>query len=139
MPTKVHITGSGATLSEEDGFVMMNVQRSKAAQVKLFIANAAVSDLAGLTSNSAKPESLEKYTKGGGNPHYPEELTSTITVGTEDGLFAVDQLTPPFENPWNCRMKLSGIDFMKDTNKAVACTTDGDIWLITGLTDGVVH
>ena len=136
LPTKVHITGSGATLSEEDGFVMMNVQRSKAAQVKLFIANSAVSDLAGLTSNAAKPESLEKYTKGGGRPHYPEELTSTITVGDEDGLFAVDQLTPPFENPWNCRMKLSGIDFMKDTNKAVACTTDGDIWLITGLTDG---
>ena len=132
---KVQISGNGASLSEEDGFVMMNVQKAKSSQVKLFIASSEVSDLESLVSASAAPESLAKYTTGG-PAHYPQELTSQITKGPEDGIFAVDQLTPPFENPWNCRMKLSGIDFMKDGNRAVACTTDGDIWLITGLTDG---
>ena len=34
------------------------------------------------------------------------------------------------------RMKLSGIDFLSDSNKAVACSTDGDVWLIKGLTEG---
>jgi hypothetical protein len=131
----VRILGTGASLSEEDGFFMMSVQKSKNAQVKLFIADADVTEFDNIISTSSAPESLLKYTKGG-PALYPQEVTSVITKGPEDGLFAVDQLTPPFENPWNCRMKLSGIDFMKDLNKAVACTTDGDIWLITGLTDG---
>jgi hypothetical protein len=133
---KVQISGQGASLSEENGFVMMNVQKSKAANVKLFIAGSEVTDLASIVNSSAAPESLAKYTKGGGAPHYPEELTSVITRGTEDGMFAVDQLSPPYENPWNTRMKLSGIDFMEDGNVAAACTTDGDVFLITGLTDG---
>ena len=133
---KVEITGEGASLSKEDGFVMMTVQKSKAVKVKLFITDSSFSDLAGFASNSVLPEDLDQYTKGGGPVHYPEKIKSVITPGSEDGLFAVDQLTPPFDNPWACRMKLSGIDFLMDANKAVACATDGDIWLITGLTDG---
>ncbi len=130
----VRISGNGATLSKEDGYVMMTVQQSQAAKIKLFIANATV-DLDVLAKSSAAPKSLKQYTKGG-PAHYPEEISSVITKGSDENLFAVDQLSPPYDNPWNCRMKLSGIDFMKDGNKAVACTTDGDVWLITGLTDG---
>lgn len=133
---KVRIVGEGASLSKEEGFVMMTVQKSKAAKVKLFITDDSFSDLDGFTANSALPEDLNLYTKGGGTAHYPEKIKSVITLGSEDGVFAVDQLTPPFDNPWACRMKLSGIDFLIDSNKAVACATDGDIWLITGLTDG---
>ncbi len=133
---KVAITGEGATLSKEDGFVMMTVQKSKAAKVKLFITDSSFSDLAGFAANSALPIDLNQYTKHGGPTHYPEKIKSVITPSSEDKLFAIDQLTPPFDNPWACRMKLSGIDFMNDANKAVACATDGDIWLITGLIDG---
>ncbi|MGI9551290.1 MAG: DUF6797 domain-containing protein, partial [Aurantibacter sp.] len=131
---KVQILGNGASLIEEDGFTMMTVNKSQAVRVKLLISDSDV-ELRAIAATSAAPESLAKYTKGG-PAHYPEEITSVITKGSDDDLFAVDQLSPPYDNPWNCRMKLSGIDFMKDGNKAVACTTDGDIWLITGLTDG---
>jgi len=131
--TNVSISGEGASLSNEDGFVILNIKKSTQAQIKLFIATSTVGNLEGFAGTSSRPESLLQYTKGG-VPHYPEELTSVITTGLEGGLFAIDWLTPPFDNPWDCRMKLSGIDFMKDANKAVACTTDGDIWLITGLT-----
>ena len=130
----VEISGKGASLSKEDGYVMMTVAKEKAAKIKLFIADATI-DLDAVVKNSSTAKSLNKYTKGG-PAHYPEEVSSVITKGSEDKLFAVDQMSPPYENPWNCRMKLSGIDFMKDGNKAVACTTDGDVWLITGLTDG---
>ena len=133
---EVAITGEGATLSKEDGFVMMTVQKSKAAKVKLFITDRFFSDLAGFAANSALPIDLNQYTKHGGPTHYPEKIKSVITPSSEDKLFAIDQLTPPFDNPWACRMKLSGIDFLNDANKAVACATDGDIWLITGLIDG---
>ena len=40
------------------------------------------------------------YTNGG-RSYYAEELTTEIVPGSEKGLFAVDQLSPPYENPWN--------------------------------------
>lgn len=130
----VEILGDGASLSKEDGYVVMNVKRSKVAKVKLYIANTDEPDFARLRTIKALPEDLLQYTLGNSSPHYPEVLKSTITKGSDEGTFAVDLLTPPFENPWAARMKLSGIDFLKDANKAVACATDGDIWLISGLT-----
>lgn len=134
--SRVQLVGAGASLSNEDGYVMMTVENSKYREVKLLIAEGATTDLSILAKDSTPPEALEQYAKGGGEPHFPEKIRSEIIVGSQDGLFATDQLTPPFDNPWACRMKLSGIDFLKDANNAVACTTDGDVWLITGLTDG---
>lgn len=133
---KVVLTGAGATLSEQDGYHIMQVDPLKTATVKLFIANSSTSDLAPLASTSEAPVVLTKYVSNGGKAHYPQELKSAITPGPEDSIFAVDLLTPPFENPWASRMKLSGIDFLSDSNKAVICTSDGDIWLIKGLTKG---
>ncbi len=131
----VQIIGFGASLSNEDGFVMLNVEKAKAVNVKLYIADTAVEDYLNLETAKIAPEALKKYTSETGSPHYPEILKSYITKGSGEGAFAVDLLTPPFENPWYSRMKLSGVDFMNDSNKAVACTTDGDIWLITGVTN----
>ena len=132
--TKVALKGNGATLKNVDGFVLLEVPKGKSASFKLFIGNSNVEGIDGFIKNSSNPESLAQYTKGG-KPHYPEELTTYVTKGNEDGPIAVDELTIPFVNPWKSRMKLSGIDFLKDTNIGVACTTDGDIWKITGLTD----
>jgi glucose/arabinose dehydrogenase/cytochrome c5 len=136
--TKVALSGIGAHLKEEAGFVMLQVEKGKSARIKLFIGDLPVSatELEAFTKTSAPPEDLTQYTSGGGKAQYPQKLTTQIIPGSPDGIFAVDQLTPPFENPWASRMKLSGIDFMTDSNTGVVCTTDGDIWLISGLTDG---
>ncbi len=138
MTHKVALSGQGAHLLEEAGSVMLQVEKGKAARVQLFIGDPSVSasELDAFAKASAPPEALNQYTIGGGKAHYPEKLTSEITIGAPDGVLAVDQLPPPFENPWASRMKLSGIDFMSDSNIGVACTTDGDIWRISGLTDG---
>lgn len=132
--TKVALNGQGATLNESEGFIVLNVPESKTANVKLFIAKSGTEGLEAFAKQAAPPESLAQYTKEG-KPHYSQELTTTITKGQEDGPIAIDQLTPPYDNPWDSRMKLSGIDFMEDANQAVVCTTDGDIWRITGLTN----
>ena len=132
---KVQITGSGASLTEENGYFMMKVNRSQPARIKLFIADAQVTEFDNIVASSSAPEALTRYTNGG-PAHYPEVLTTLITRGSEEGMFAVDQLVPPFDNPWEARMKLSGIDFFNDGNRGVGCTTDGDVFLITGLTDG---
>ncbi len=132
--TNVALSGKGASLKEEDGYVMLHISSSIRTNLKLFIAQARSKDLADFAKRSPAPESLEPYTKGG-EPHYPQTITTTVTKGNEDGLFAVDQLTAPYENPWKSRMKFSGIDFMKDPDVAVMCTTDGDVWKVTGLTN----
>ncbi|WP_422079472.1 DUF6797 domain-containing protein [Ulvibacterium sp.] len=129
---KVALAGKGAVLEEEEGYVILKVKHGAGVNLKLFITDSAVTDLDRLATLSP-PESLIQYTSGG-PAHYPDEIKTVITAGNEDGLFAVDQLALPFDNPWACRMKLSGIDFMEDPNKAVVCATDGDVWLIKGLT-----
>ena len=132
--SQVKILGSGAQLSEENGYVILKVDSSKSTQLKIFIADAGVSIFNAIFNASSGPESLFKYTKGG-PAHYPEVLTTEIKKGSDEGVFVIDELSPPYENPWNCRMKLSGIDFMSDGNTAAVCTTDGDVFLVTGLTN----
>ncbi len=132
--TTVALAGKGATLKEENGFVVLQISGLAKTTIKLFLAKPGSKNLTEFAAHSPAPESLYNYTKGG-KAHYPQTLTTTVLKGNEDGLFAVDQLTPPYENPWKSRMKLSGIDFMKDPNVAVLCTTDGDVWKVKGLTD----
>jgi hypothetical protein len=43
-------------------------------------------------------------------------------------------MNPPFDSPWKNQFRLSGLDFFKDTNKGVICSTDGDVWLVEGFT-----
>ncbi len=130
---KVAISGKGASLKEMDGYTILETHETGTAIIKLFIAEQSVNGLEEYAKKS-QPSDLSPFTKGG-KTHYPQVLKTTIVKGQAKGAFAIDELTPPFENPWKARMKLSGIDFMQDANKAVVCATDGDIWMITGLTD----
>ena len=78
---------------------VLQVSRSTKANIKLFIAKSGSSSLDDFAKSSPAPETLDKYTKGG-EPHYQKTLKTAISKGREDGIIAVDQLTPPFENPW---------------------------------------
>ncbi|MBL7872489.1 MAG: c-type cytochrome [Cyclobacteriaceae bacterium] len=132
--TQVALSGKGASLKEENGYVVLEIPSLTKTAIKIFIAEHAAKNLSDFTSKSPDPEWLEQYTKGGA-PHYPEALTTHVITGNADGSFAVDQLTAPYDNPWKSRIKFSGIDFMKNPDVAVMCTTDGDVWRVTGLTD----
>ena len=132
--TNVALAGKGASLKDEDGYVVLHVSSSTKTNIKLFIAQPGSKSITAFAQHSPAPESLDPYTKGS-EPHYPQTINTTVTKGSEDGVFAVDQLTAPYENPWKSRMKFSGIDFMKDPDVAVMCTTDGDVWKVTGLMD----
>jgi hypothetical protein len=70
----------------------------------------------------------------GGPARYPQKLTSEVQSGTQEGPFQVDIMNPPFDSPWKNQFRLSGLDFFKDTNKGVICSTDGDVWLVEGFT-----
>ncbi len=55
--------------------------------------------------------------------------------GTSDGAILVDKIPLPVPNPWRRNVRPSGIAFFPD-GRAVVCTIDGDVWMVTGLTEG---
>lgn len=130
--TSVALVGEGVNLKEMEGFIIMEVPKSKSIKIKLLLGKPG-KDLESYAKTSAPPETLKSFTKGG-PARYPRKLSTMITRGEQNGAFQIDILKPPFDSPWKNQLRLSGIDFLKDNNKGVVCSTDGDVWLIEGLT-----
>jgi putative heme-binding domain-containing protein len=75
---------------------------------------------------------LQSMTKGG-PPRWNQVLTSEAIVGKDDGPFTVDVLKRPTDNPWFCRMRLTGFDFTDDGDVAIVSAWDGSVWKVAGL------
>jgi hypothetical protein len=58
--------------------------------------------------------------------------------GADNGAFAVDTLTIPFENRFHSRMRTAAFDFFKDGRAAVS-TWNGDVWIVSGIDDSLEH
>jgi len=127
----VAMVGNGAFLKDEDGFKVLEINPNQDLQIKLLIAKAGSEGLIQYAQVSAPPEDLKPFTKGG-PARYPQKLTTEIQKGEQEGPFQVDVLNPPFDSPWKNQFRLSGLDFFKDPNKGVICSTDGDVWLVEG-------
>ena len=71
----------------------------------------------------------------GGPPRWNPPLATRGHRGSEDGPFAVDELTPPPDaaNPWHTWMRFGGFDFFKDGQRAAICTWNGDVWTVSGV------
>jgi hypothetical protein len=85
----------------------------------------------------ARPETVdvEALTRGGPRT-WTETLVTAGQRGTEDGPWAIDTLTPPFENPWKSILHFGGHDFYADGSLAL-CTMEGDVWKVTGIDDAL--
>jgi hypothetical protein len=128
----VALQGNGGRLKQQGGFHMLEVPASKALQIKLFISDIAGNELTTYATTSPAPEKLDSLTKGG-PARYAQPSITQVTHKEQEGSFQVDILTPPFGSPWKSQLRLSGLDFFNDQNKAAVCTTDGDIWVVEGL------
>ena len=129
----VALIGRGAVLKKENGFMVMETVPSAQVQVKILIGNSSMGNLQDYAKSSKSPENLGPMTEGGPK-RFPQKLTSLVTMGTQAGPFQVDMMNPPFDSPWKNQFRLSGLDFFKDPDKGVICSTDGDVWLVEGLT-----
>lgn len=78
---------------------------------------------------------LGEMTKGG-----PRLWTHEITVKGELGktgrAYELDTIPVPFENPWNAWMRTSALAFYPD-GRAVVTTHGGDVWIVSGIDDGL--
>jgi putative heme-binding domain-containing protein len=79
-------------------------------------------------------ENLLSLTQGG-PPRWNQILKTEAVVGKGKGPFAVDVLTRPAPNPWLARVRLTGFDYVPGTDQILACTWDGDVWLVGGTDD----
>ncbi|MCA9049249.1 MAG: c-type cytochrome [Planctomycetaceae bacterium] len=64
---------------------------------------------------------------------WPEVMETVPQIGPNNGPFAIDELPAPFNNPWLCRIRLTGHDFYEDDDRMAVCSWDGDVWLVSGL------
>ena len=134
---KVAAFGGDAAMSKKDGYFVLEVPAATAVKSRIFLANEATDEQ--LVALGRSPEDLSKYTRGG-PAHDDTVLTSEIIVGDESDAYAVDVFTLPQVNPWNSRMRPTGIDFLDNPDEAVVSTIDGEVYHLTGITqdDGMV-
>jgi putative heme-binding domain-containing protein len=71
----------------------------------------------------------------GGPPQWPQVLTTTGSTGM-GSPYAIDTITPPFDNPWAALLFFGGHDFFSDGDAAI-CTIQGDVWRVSGLDAGL--
>lgn len=129
----VALVGASAGLDEKDGFTLLRVPAGATPlAIKLLISDGPREALQSLAKASPPPASLEAFTKGG-PARWPEVLKTPPVVGSDTEAFAIDVLTHPANNPWNCQMRLSGFDFYAGGGRAAICTWDGDVWLVKGI------
>ena len=69
----------------------------------------------------------------GGIANWPQVLKTKVINGKPDRGFQVDVLKRPVENPWNDRLRITGIDFFEGGNDAVVCCWDGSVFHVNGI------
>lgn len=65
--------------------------------------------------------------------NWQQPVTVTIQPGNEEADLVCDRIPLPFPNPWQRRVRLSGLACLPD-GRAAFCTIDGDVWIASGLT-----
>ncbi|QDU92786.1 DUF6797 domain-containing protein [Lignipirellula cremea] len=72
----------------------------------------------------------------GGPLRWPERITVTGQRGEPINGYALDTIPTPTENPWNAWLRTSALDFFED-GRAVVTTHGGDVYLVSGIDDGL--
>jgi hypothetical protein len=110
--------------------------RKEARQVKVFLATAPMpagaSDFPAIrkhVESQQLPEPLTPLTRPGSG-RWGKPIVTKLQRGKDDGPFAIDTLTLPYDNPHKALLFCTGLDFLPDGRVAV-CTCHGDVWLAT--------
>lgn len=72
----------------------------------------------------------------GGIANWPQVLKTEVLNGVPERGFQVDVLKRPVENPWNDRLRITGIDFFEGGKDAVVCCWDGSVYRVDGIDQG---
>jgi hypothetical protein len=130
----VSTVSDDVTLEKEDGFYVLNIPSNKEISVKVFMAKSDQQKVDSLAVID-HVENLKEYTLGGPSKFKDHILQTGIIKGYEEGGYTVDIFTLPLTNPWNARMRLTGIDFINNGDEAIVSTIDGEVFRIEGISE----
>jgi hypothetical protein len=108
--------------------------RPEAVSIRLLLGAREAVDAA--AEKSAPAVDLSKLTSGG-PARWKGAVETKGVLGKEPGPYVVDRLTLPEKNPWSAKMRPGGLDFFSDGRSAAISTWDGDVWIVSGIDDGL--
>ncbi|RCS54279.1 hypothetical protein DTL42_03800 [Bremerella cremea] len=82
-------------------------------------------------ASSAPPQDIAELTSPG-EPRWTEAIVTKGQLGAEEGPYALDTITLPFDNPYQALMFVGGHDFFANGDLAL-CTVHGDVWRVSGV------
>jgi putative heme-binding domain-containing protein len=131
--TAVAVVGERVTLCQQHNDMVVRIPASATPQaLKVLVSDGDPAALEAFARSSPPAAPLLPFTKGG-PPPWPEAIKTDALMGSDAQAFAIDVLTHPVNNPWNCQLRLTGFDFSADGHSAAVCTWDGDVWQVEGI------
>ncbi len=128
---------AGPTIEASGGRILMNVPpHDKTLRVQLAIASFGDAAMKLGSEMLAKKRTVNGIPLGAGKKRWGGKVVTKGVRGADDGPFAVDTITIPFENPWGSRMRTGAFDFFSDGRAAVS-TWNGDVWIVSGIDDNL--
>ena len=67
----------------------------------------------------------------------PVVTQGKLATSGGDGPYVVDTITWPDDNPQKSWLRFGGFDFFKDATRAAICNVSGDVWIVSGLDEGL--
>lgn len=94
--------------------------------------------LGGKLSDVVDPVDWNTLTHGG-PARWGAPIETQGKLGTGDGPYVVDTITPPEKTPSDAWLRFSGFDFFPDGKSAAICTWNGDVWVVKGIDGDLSH
>lgn len=129
-------TPSNVTLSSNNGREILTV-RARENAVAFNVAVCTATDKS-LTAdfNALDAADLPVLIKGGA-PRWPQTIETQGILGTGAGPYVIDNITLPEINPWNSWIRATAFDFFSDGKRSAVSTLSGDVWIVSGIDDGL--
>ena len=138
--TVVRGGGNSVSLRHDGARVLLDVAPHDAViRCSALLGNFDEGSLAAFDSFSQKrpaPADLSAMIAANDTTRWGTPIETVGQRGADDGAYAVDTITVPFENRFGSYMRVCGFDFFADGRAAIT-TWNGDVWIVSGLDDSL--
>jgi hypothetical protein len=123
----------GPTFDVQGNRILLRVPgHERTLRVQLLLAAGDEKEIAAATPELVRDGAVGALPNKPGAARWGEPIVTQGVLGRDEGPFAVDAITIPFDNRFGSRMRTGAFDFFADGRAAVS-TWNGDVWIVSGL------